>query len=315
MFVTVVTCHYSVIVDFHTTTMTELNIGVHCSQEDCKQLDFLPIHCQLCDRIFCKTHSSLTAHNCPISNPAYRYHPISQSHFSATVITTTTEDDAGSVCDFHECNQRQLVLLACEACSRNYCISHKQKEVHRCSFLKSNQTDKIQIIKTIDYSSLNAISHTLTQSKPKECSTKPLNDRTRATKSKLILLRAKMEALPGGKHARNLPESERFVLRLSIMPDIVPNNSIISAYFGKRWPLGCVLDYGCEQFHLPRDKNYGLIRLSDELDADYQVGRYENDTVANSLLDLSCTIKQHVHENCFIEGELLQVVYIPQMSS
>lgn len=58
--------------------MTELNIGVHCSQKDCRQLDFLPIHCEHCDRVFCKIHSSITAHNCPISSSTYKCHQSSR---------------------------------------------------------------------------------------------------------------------------------------------------------------------------------------------------------------------------------------------
>ncbi|CAH8864449.1 unnamed protein product [Trichobilharzia szidati] len=294
--------------------MTEFNIGAHCSQEDCKQLDFLPINCELCGRIFCKTHSSLTAHNCPISNSSYPQESISHSQYCDA---DNGEDNTGNVCDFHQCGERQLVLLTCEACNGNFCISHKQKEVHECPFLESNQKEKSQSTKVavVDRAALNAISHTPIGNKPKESTTKPLSDRARATKAKLILLRAKMEALPGGKHARDLPESERFVLRLSIMPDILPNDTIISAYFGKRWPLGCVLDYGCEQFHLPRDKKYGLIRVQDELDQNYEIGQLQHDDISKSLLDLSCTIKQHIEENCFSEGELLQIVFIPQMLS
>ncbi|CAH8607950.1 unnamed protein product [Schistosoma curassoni] len=289
--------------------MTELNIGAHCSEKDCRQLDFLPIHCEHCDRVFCKIHSSITAHNCPISSSTYKCHQ-SSSQFRS--------DDANdNICDYHLCNERQLVLLSCDGCYGNFCTSHKQKEVHQCSSLTQSlhQLDKIQPLKTVDRTALNAISHTIIPKKDNDTlSVKPVSDRARATKAKLILLKTKMEALPGGQRARELPESERFVIRLSVMPEVLSTNNMISVYFGKRWPLGCILDYGCEHFHLPRDKKYGLIRLSDELDEYFATdcSQHQNDIVSNSLLDLNSSLKQHVGENCFVEGQLLQIVCLPQ---
>ena len=39
-------------------------IGLQCSMEICNQLDFLPIKCSNCQKVFCKDHSSLVNHNC-----------------------------------------------------------------------------------------------------------------------------------------------------------------------------------------------------------------------------------------------------------
>uniref|UniRef100_A0A5K4ENM1 Putative zinc finger protein n=1 Tax=Schistosoma mansoni TaxID=6183 RepID=A0A5K4ENM1_SCHMA len=301
---------YQILFSISLCIMTELNIGAHCSQEDCKQLDFLPIHCEHCDRIFCKIHSSITAHNCPISSSTYQCHQASSQ--------SRSDDANDKICDYHLCNQRQLVLLSCDGCYGNFCTSHKQKEVHQCSGLAQSvrQWDKIQTVKTVDRTALNAISHTIIPTKTNDTlSVKPLSDRARATKAKLILLKTKMEALPGGQRARELPESERFVIRLSVMPEVLSTNNMISVYFGKRWPLGCILDYGCEHFHLPRDKKYGLIRLSDELDEYFtttECSQHQKDIVSNSLLDLSSSLKQHVVDNCFVEGQLLQIVCLPQ---
>ncbi|CAH8545636.1 unnamed protein product [Schistosoma turkestanicum] len=280
--------------------MTELSIGAHCSQEDCKQLDFLPIQCEYCDRIFCKIHSSITAHNCPVPNSTYQSSRSIQSQFHSD-----HEDDDSTnnkLCSYHSCNQRQLVLLSCDACHGNFCISHKQKEIHECSSLaKSNhQSTESQPVKTVDRTALDAISHTIIPKKTTNDTqpVKPLSDHARATKAKLILLKTKMEALPGGQRARELPESERFVVRLSVTPEVLSTCHIISAYFGK---------------------NYGLIRLSDELDEFYSTRSNNNnnlhrhETVCNSLLDLSCSLDQHVGENCFVEGQLLQIVSLPQI--
>lgn len=47
-----------------------MNIGTHCSLTTCSALDFLPIKCSLCQKIFCKDHSTSsntstsTSHSC-----------------------------------------------------------------------------------------------------------------------------------------------------------------------------------------------------------------------------------------------------------
>ena len=41
------------------------DLGKQCEVPSCKELDFLPIQCKFCDKIFCKKCASLVAHNCP----------------------------------------------------------------------------------------------------------------------------------------------------------------------------------------------------------------------------------------------------------
>lgn len=38
--------------------------GKQCCHPDCKQLDFLPVICGLCEKTFCKDHSIPLNHNC-----------------------------------------------------------------------------------------------------------------------------------------------------------------------------------------------------------------------------------------------------------
>ncbi|KAI5064135.1 hypothetical protein GOP47_0020805 [Adiantum capillus-veneris] len=39
-------------------------LGAHCNQDDCHQLDFLPFTCDSCKKTFCLEHRSYSAHNC-----------------------------------------------------------------------------------------------------------------------------------------------------------------------------------------------------------------------------------------------------------
>nr|XP_008532525.1 PREDICTED: AN1-type zinc finger protein 2A isoform X5 [Equus przewalskii] len=41
------------------------DLGKHCSEKTCNQLDFLPLKCDACKQDFCKDHFTYTAHKCP----------------------------------------------------------------------------------------------------------------------------------------------------------------------------------------------------------------------------------------------------------
>ncbi|KAF0882895.1 ZFN2A protein, partial [Crocuta crocuta] len=43
------------------------DLGEHCSEETCKQLDFLPLNCDACKQDFCKDHFTCAAHKCPFA--------------------------------------------------------------------------------------------------------------------------------------------------------------------------------------------------------------------------------------------------------
>ncbi|XP_005860903.1 PREDICTED: AN1-type zinc finger protein 2A isoform X1 [Myotis brandtii] len=43
------------------------DLGKHCSEKTCKQLDFLPLKCDVCEQDFCKDHFTYAAHKCPFA--------------------------------------------------------------------------------------------------------------------------------------------------------------------------------------------------------------------------------------------------------
>lgn len=40
------------------------NLGQHCSESTCRQLDFLPMKCDACGKVFCVDHFTYLKHNC-----------------------------------------------------------------------------------------------------------------------------------------------------------------------------------------------------------------------------------------------------------
>ena len=41
------------------------DLGTHCGFLECKRLDFLPIKCNGCQKVFCSDHFRYENHSCP----------------------------------------------------------------------------------------------------------------------------------------------------------------------------------------------------------------------------------------------------------
>ncbi|KAI5960367.1 uncharacterized protein KGF55_004659 [Candida pseudojiufengensis] len=63
-----------------------INIGKNCSY--CSQLDFLPFHCEFCDKTFCSQHRTLEKHQCPNKDKFYNQ-SINTSNSSSTTSSST----------------------------------------------------------------------------------------------------------------------------------------------------------------------------------------------------------------------------------
>ena len=144
-------------------------LGSHCWQENCHQLDFLPVTCDGCEQKFCSQHWKYEAHHCPNANmkdaqvpicplcnqpgtistencaPFHRWSnmfvfisvPSSRSQLpdvavSAHIDRQCKSDPAvkkRSRCSASKCKQKEFVKILCEECGLNFCLRHRHKEV------------------------------------------------------------------------------------------------------------------------------------------------------------------------------------------
>ncbi|KYO31291.1 AN1-type zinc finger protein 2B [Alligator mississippiensis] len=87
------------------------DLGAPCSEAACRRLDFLPLKCDACERIFCADHVSYARHRC---TSAYKK------------IFTNKCGQAG-------CRQREMMPVLCEQCRRNFCLKHRHPLDHDCA--------------------------------------------------------------------------------------------------------------------------------------------------------------------------------------
>lgn len=91
------------------------HIGEHCTFGQCNRLDFLPVRCEKCKRVFCKEHYSLIAHKC-----AY----LDQIQADPEPVTFNSAVNAFS-CHLDDCKIKEIIEFRCEFCTLNFCKLHR----------------------------------------------------------------------------------------------------------------------------------------------------------------------------------------------
>jgi len=126
-------------------------MGQHCSEQSCKQLDFLPMKCDACVLVFCKDHLLYDLHNCaskykkdvqvpvcPLCNSPV---PVARGSLPDSAVSThiergcarvTKEKVFNNACSKHKCKKKEMVPLTCDACKQNFCLGHRHPQDHDC---------------------------------------------------------------------------------------------------------------------------------------------------------------------------------------
>ncbi|XP_063789888.1 AN1-type zinc finger protein 2B isoform X2 [Pseudophryne corroboree] len=130
------------------------NLGKHCSESTCKQLDFLPLKCDACEQIFCKDHVMYVLHGCssaykkdvqvpvcPLCNTPI---PVKKGQTPDVVVGEHIDRDCKSdpaqqkrkiftnKCGKPGCRQKELMKVICDDCHGNFCLKHRHPLDHEC---------------------------------------------------------------------------------------------------------------------------------------------------------------------------------------
>ncbi|KAK2146134.1 hypothetical protein LSH36_630g01060 [Paralvinella palmiformis] len=110
------------------------NLGQNCSEPTCRQLDFLPVKCDACGKVFCNDHFRYEKHNCPESYRKDNQVPVCPLCNTPIAIRKGQAPDL--VVSQHidnDCKQKKrLIPVVCEKCRKNYCLRHRLEEDHSC---------------------------------------------------------------------------------------------------------------------------------------------------------------------------------------
>ena len=139
--------------------------GAHCAEAGCHQLDFLPFTCDKCRRVFCLDHRDPSHHacsfditqqnvmpQCPVcqqrvfvsaddsADARVNAHILSgcTAHLMKDVQAVVRQKQSAALrCDFVDgCSNKQAYsTVQCKRCRRQFCLSHRFPENHKCSAL------------------------------------------------------------------------------------------------------------------------------------------------------------------------------------
>ncbi|GAA5951518.1 hypothetical protein JCM3765_005959 [Sporobolomyces pararoseus] len=135
-----------------------LEIGRHCSEDSCRQLDFLPFKCPSCSLPFCSTHwRPPSGHSCPSYNPSLYDNRVPSCPLCSLPVPPLTangdpnesmnlhlENDCSILhpekkrekpkneCQVTKCKNKLLVEIKCDKCRGRYCTSHRFEKDHKC---------------------------------------------------------------------------------------------------------------------------------------------------------------------------------------
>nr|XP_019843835.1 PREDICTED: AN1-type zinc finger protein 2A isoform X2 [Bos indicus]XP_019843836.1 PREDICTED: AN1-type zinc finger protein 2A isoform X2 [Bos indicus] len=131
------------------------DLGKHCSEKTCKQLDFLPLKCDACKQDFCKDHFTYAAHKCPLgftkdvrvpvcplcNSPV----PVKRGEIPDVVVGAHMDGDCRRPpgqetvkvftfrCSREGCRRREMLRVACEECRGSFCLQHRHPLDHGCT--------------------------------------------------------------------------------------------------------------------------------------------------------------------------------------
>ncbi|KAK2170839.1 hypothetical protein NP493_1133g00065 [Ridgeia piscesae] len=115
------------------------DLGQHCSEATCKQLDFLPVKCDACHKIFCNEHYQYARHNCTESYAKDNQVPVCPLCNTPIPVKKGESPDVrvGEHID-NDCQsdpakeKRKLIPFKCERCHKNFCLRHRLEADHSC---------------------------------------------------------------------------------------------------------------------------------------------------------------------------------------
>jgi len=133
------------------------DLGEHCCEPSCRQLDYLPMKCDACQNIFCSLHLHYDEHkcsskhkkdiqvpvcplcNCPVPTPRGTLPDLA---VSAHIDQDCRSDKAKkrvftNRCCKPKCKKRELVPIVCDSCQQNFCLTHRHTKDHNCEGRKA----------------------------------------------------------------------------------------------------------------------------------------------------------------------------------
>lgn len=262
------------------------DLGKHCDESICKQLDFLPFTCEHCKGTFCKDHREVKNHSCnfditqvgkmPQCPICKEYLKVSMEKGNADAIVNEhilqkckthlllkrTISEEERVKQRRKCNVcknlKNFDNVRCVKCQKLHCLEHRAPETHKCPSLKiasgpgkRTNVAASRLLAKIQASKATKTTTTTTTSKSKKKKKKKKKQSAAALKRKAI-------------GDSNIKSEDSFFLIIefpltSITGKPMKQKPDQGMIFNRKWTIGRVVDNIC--------KHNGLINRNNEAKA------------------------------------------------
>lgn len=178
------------------------DLGKHCTDPTCKQLDYLPLKCDACENIFCREHISYKSHSCP---SAYKKDvqvpvcplcntpiPVKRGEQPDIAVGAHIDNDCMSdpaknrrkvftnKCSAKNCRVKEVVRVVCSECKLNFCLKHRHPTDHQCEGAAGAARRRTLEAAMTRQAKLNAGGASLSNLSPKPTKSKPTQPQTSA---------------------------------------------------------------------------------------------------------------------------------------
>lgn len=157
------------------------HMGQHCSEQACKQLDYLPMKCDACNQLFCKDHLLYDDHSCtskykkdiqvpvcplcsaPVPTPRGTLPDIAVgAHIDRDCQSKPREKVFTNKCHKARCKKKELMPLFCSECRLNFCLAHRHPQDHACEGPRAVNQRRLEHFAGTASSSSSSSSKTIT---------------------------------------------------------------------------------------------------------------------------------------------------------
>ncbi|GCB69915.1 AN1-type zinc finger protein 1 isoform X2 [Scyliorhinus torazame] len=205
--------------------MAELEVGQHCEQQHCRQLDFLPFVCDRCSGIYCLEHRSKDAHDC--SEVCLRK-PVK------------SERTSSYKCTYKSCKAKELLPVICSHCEKHFCLGHRHQSDHEC---EKQEMPKSRLVVPQQVFNETVATNPVPLKKGRK------GARNNATAAKVALMKMKLHAVGD----RSIPQSERVFFQV-FLPKGKKEKSR-PMFFCSKWSIGKMVDNAASLLNLRNDNN------------------------------------------------------------
>lgn len=240
--------------------MAELSIGKHCNVVACNRLDFLPCPCNGCGLDYCKDHLFYDSHNCP-----------RKDLIASATISDVLVEYKSYTCSVKNCDRKELVSLACDACGISICVFHRHPADHACKSI-TEQQDKMACTAEVVKRILAATDI------PAEPNSAPKSQKSKAMAAKIALMKLKQKAV-GDK---GIPDVDRVFFKI-ILP-LGSKTASTPVYISRNWTVGRAVDSLAITFGIRNDNNISTAKLLGLFDTS-NGALLPHDKIISSLLE------------------------------